>query len=161
MNITPFLAVALLALIFLQSINATSVSLNLLRTVRDPLTVTDSEVLNPKVKLGNDLIIKRVYDRRNYCKVDIDRFMLKLPEKMLVRRERLPAGVAKIGREELFVRIPTKTSSKMDQLGGKISIGEAELQVGSEYVLREFIHSDCGDRLHTDAYPDLMFQVVE
>lgn len=155
-----FIAFALLALIFLQSLNATSVSINLLRTTPNPVEVIGGVILNPEVKLGEDLIVKRMFRRKVYCKVDVDRFIVKLPEKTVMRRERLPAGTTSIGEDTIYIHIPIKLPILAGSAFGRVMINEADLVPGSEYILREFLHSDCGDRLHTVKFPDLTFKVV-
>ena len=65
--------------------------------------------------------------------------MLRLPDMLQVEHERRPAGLMPLGRSGGVVKVPT-----------------SDLPVG-EYLVRFFIHNDCGDRLHTIEVPDIPF----
>lgn len=152
-------AVGIGILILLQSINATSVIINMMHSQHDPIIVIDSKILNPVVKFGDPLLIIQTFKRTVYCKSDIDRFIFKLPDYMLVRRERLPSGVTLIGTSTATVQVPTKFPSQT-----VIPLGIADPMIqdlfpGNTYLIRELVHSDCGDRMHTSLLPDLEFTV--
>lgn len=131
------------------------------RFVYEPLSITDTKVVNPEVKFGEPLIVMHTYNRRAYCKVDIDRFVIRLPDETLVRRERLPAGTTKLGISTRHILIPTRFPSQTVLPLGLADPIIADLVPGTSYRLREFVHSDCGDRLHTAIAPDVEFKVVE
>lgn len=138
------LGVALALILVCQSMIAGSQVLQLIHYVTDPLIVLDTKVANPSVKFGDALEVEHTYKRKEFCKVDIDRFVIRVRDERLVRRERLPAGTTLIGTYIRTVGIPTK-----------------DLLPGERYVLREFLHSDCGDRMHTSLIPDVEFEVTE
>lgn len=131
------------------------------RFVYEPLRIVDTKVVNPNVKFGDLLIVMHTYDRRAFCKVDIDRFIIRLPDETLVRRERLPAGTTKIGISTRHVLIPTRFPSQTVVPLGLADPVIADLEPDTTYRLREFVHSDCGDRLHTSVAPDVEFTVTK
>ena len=110
--------------------------------IQEPITITEAKVLNSPVPYGDDVLIRYTADRETLCKTDADIFILKQPEQILVFTERRPAGLMPLGTSSWTARLPT--------LG---------LETG-KYVVRFFVHNDCGDRLHTIKVPDLAFEVT-
>jgi hypothetical protein len=113
---------------------------------QQPLRVIDAKVVNSLVPLGDDVVFQYTADRRTLCKIDVDVFVLRMPEQLLVIADRRPAGVFPLGTTSGFARMPTVVFGK-------------ELSPG-KYVARFFVHSDCGDRLHTIMVPDMPFEVT-
>lgn len=107
----------------------------------EPFVLVEASVSNSPVPYGEDVQVKYTAERKTLCKTDTDVFVLREPEQLLVHSARHPAGLIPLGTSSWTARVPT--------LG--LSAGK--------YTARIFVHSDCGDRLHTIEVPDLPFEV--
>lgn len=145
-----FMAMALAIMAMISSFLA-------FRSIYAPVVAEDAVIENENVKLGDIVVIAYTFNRRSYCRTEIDRFILGI-DGTVRRRERLPAGTTKLGRQIVRAFVPTVVPAR-PWLG--IYGNPMELMVGGEYVVREFIHSDCGDKLHTEMVPDVHFRIVE
>lgn len=115
-----------------------------------PAIVTKVEVENSPVMYGENVIVTNTYDRRKLCKMDLDRFIIREGDELLVRRERVPSGTTDVGVHSRRIAIPTVIP------GG---YPKDNLSPGHTYKILTFIHSDCGDRTHTSAGPIAYFTV--
>ena len=108
---------------------------------QQPLTIVEAVTTNSPVQRGQDLTVRYVAEREALCRTDGDIFVLRLPDMLQVEQERRPAGLMPLGRS-----------------GGVVKVNTSNLPVG-EYLVRFFMHSDCGDRLHTIEVPDIPFRI--
>ena len=117
---------------------------------QEPLILSNAKVVNNPVKLGAPVIIEYDSDRRFLCKTDVDIFAFrKALDTVLVSAARVPAGINGLGVHQARVSVPMN-----------LLIPKENLTVG-KYILRFFVHNDCGDRLHTLAAPDVEFEAIE
>jgi hypothetical protein len=110
---------------------------------QEPINISLAQAMNSPVTLGDDVIIKYTATRDVLCKTDGDIFVLQEPSGLVVQSSRRPAGIVPLGTSTYEAHIST--------LG---------LRTG-KYVARIFVHSDCGDRLHTIMVPDIPFEIVD
>ena len=137
------LSQALIALMALAlSLLAGMSTYNFVHFTQAPFVVLAAAVTNSPVPYGDDVEIKYTADRRALCKTDADTFMLREADQMVMYSERRPAGVTPLGTSSWVVRLST-----LGLTAGK-------------YTARIFVHSDCGDRLHSIEVPDLIFEVT-
>jgi hypothetical protein len=154
------LHIAIAAILLCQGLIAASAIFTLTHAIRDPLSIVSSHITKQEIPYGEMIELHLVYERAAYCKASLDRFLFKKPEMTLVRRERLPAGSTKIGTEEMIALIPTKFPSQVVLPFGIGDISVQDLFPGNNYLLRQFVHSDCGDRNHTAIAPDIEFSIT-
>jgi hypothetical protein len=113
--------------------------------IREPLTVHDLKIERTPIKYGESIVLSGTFERTKLCLVTSDQFIFEETENLLVRRDRVPSGMAKPGES---VKIAISTAGYQPIPPGK-------------YVLRIFLHSDCGYRLYTLELPDVQFEIVE
>ena len=81
---------------------------------------------------------------------------------MLVRRERFAAPAGALGDSVVRILIATKFPENVGVIVGISDLLRQDLQIGERYIIRMFIHSDCGDRTHSlPVVPDMVFKVIE
>jgi hypothetical protein len=114
--------------------------------VIEPLTLTDVKVDNDPVPFGEPVIMSGKFDRTKLCMTTMDRFVFREPGNLVMRRERLPSGMSGLG--ETVVRVTMSSNTDFPHL------------TPGKYLLRIFIHSDCGYRLYTYQVPDVSFEVA-
>jgi hypothetical protein len=133
-----FLAVGILVM-------AVSYGYTTLEFIREPLTLSELAIERSPIRYGESVVLSGKFNRAKLCLVTSDQFIIEKTEHLLVRRERIPSGMAK--PDEIM----------------KIAISTAGYQpIGpGKYILRIFLHSDCGYRLYTFEAPDLHFEITE
>jgi hypothetical protein len=127
------------------AIMAVSYGYTTLEFIREPLTVHDLKIDRTPVRFGDSIVLSGTFERTKLCLVTGDHFIFEQTEMLLVRRDRIPSGMAKPGES---VKIAISTSGYQPIPPGK-------------YVLRIFLHSDCGYRLYTLELPDVEFEIIE
>jgi hypothetical protein len=147
MNLNPLSKALLILMVCALAMIAGLNTYTVFHFYQQPLRIIDAKVVNAQVPLGDDVVFQYTAERQALCKIDVDVFVLRMPEQLLMIADRRPAGVFPLGRTSGFARMPTVVFGK-------------ELSPG-KYVARFFIHSDCGDRLHTIMVPEIEFEVVE
>lgn len=118
------------------------------------------KVENPIVRYGDSLIVNQTYIRRDWCEVDIDRFIVNSETRMLMRRERLPAGILPLGTGIIRTSIPTKLPSNSIIPLGIADPAMSDLTPG-RYTLMEVLHYKCELRANnTIPSPLVTFEVT-
>jgi hypothetical protein len=116
-----------------------------LEFIREPLTVHDLKIERTPIRYGESVVLSAKFERTKLCLVTSDQFIFQEPDNLLVRRERIPSGMAKPGET---VKIAISTA------------GYQPIPPGI-YTLRIFVHSDCGYRLYTLELEDVQFEIIE
>jgi hypothetical protein len=116
-----------------------------LEFMREPLEVRDLKIERTPIRYGDSVVLSGHFNRSKLCLVTSDQFIFEESEMLLLRRERVPSGMAKPGET---VKIAISTSGYQPIPPGK-------------YILRIFLHSDCGYRLYTVELPDVQFEIIE
>ena len=137
----PFIAFFAVAILVM----ALSYGYNTIEFIREPLTIHNLKIERSPIKFGESIILTGTFERTKLCLVTNDQFIFEESEHLLVRRDRVPSGMAKPGET---VRVPINTAGYQPISPGK-------------YILRLFVHSDCGYRLYTLELPDVPFEIIE
>lgn len=99
---------------------------------------------NPRVRVGDELRMRYIFERYRYCDSWLSLFMIKRPDNEIVWRSRIPGGATLTGKREVMnpYRVP------------------ADLTPG-QYIFRTISYATCTDGAHSMAAPDVAFEVIE
>jgi len=137
----PFIVFLALSVLIM----AVSYGYTTLEFIREPLTVHDLKIERTPIRFGDSVVLSGTFQRNKLCLVTSDQFIFEESEMLLVRRDRVPSGMAKPGEN---IKVSISTAGYQPIPPGK-------------YILRLFLHSDCGYRLYTVELPDVQFEIIE